>query len=76
VGNGGVLPKGKANRAFIQNILICNMLSKNIKFKIDRTIVLPVLCGCEIWCLIFREQYMLKVFSNMVLGMIFGPKKE
>lgn len=76
MGNGGVLPEGKANRALVQNVSFCNLLSKNIKIKIHRTIILPVLYGCEIWHLILREQCMLKVFSNMVLGMIFGPKKE
>jgi hypothetical protein len=73
---GGGLPEGKATRALVQNVLFCNLLSKNIKHKIYITITLPVLYGCEIWCLILREQHTPKVFNNTVLGMIFGSEEE
>jgi hypothetical protein len=75
-GGGEVIPEGKANKALVQNVLFCNIPSKNIKIKIYRTIILSLLYGCEIWCLILREQHMPKVFNDMVPGMIFGPKKE
>jgi hypothetical protein len=52
------------------------LLSKNIKIKIYRTIILSVhLYGSEIWSLTFREERLLRVFENMVFTRIFGPKK-
>jgi len=54
-----------------------SLLSKNLKIKIYRTIILPiVLCGCEIWPLILREEHRLRVYENKVLRRIFGPKRE
>ena len=39
------------------------------------TIVLPVfLYGCETWSITLREERRLRVFENMVLRKIFGPK--
>jgi len=47
------------------------------KVKIYRTIILPVvLYGCETWSLTFREECRLRVFENMVLRRIFGPKRD
>jgi len=52
-------------------------LTKNVKIKIYRTIILPVvLYGCETWSLILREERKLRVFENMVLRRIFGPRRE
>jgi hypothetical protein len=52
-----------------------SLLSKNIKIKIYRTIILPVvLCGCESWSLTLREECRLRGFENRVLRRIFGPK--
>jgi len=51
------------------------LLSKNLKIKIYRTIILPVdLYGCEAWLLTLREEMKLRVFENMVLRRIFGPR--
>jgi len=51
-----------------------SLLSKNIKIKIYRTVVLPVvLYGCETWSLAFREERRLRVFENRVLRKTFGP---
>jgi len=51
-------------------------LSKNIKIKISRTIILPfVLYGCETWSLTKREERRLRVFENRVLRRIFGTKR-
>ena len=45
--------------------------------KIYRTITLPVvLYGCETWSLILREERKLRVFENMVLRRIFGPRSD
>jgi len=50
---------------------------KNLKIKIHRTIILPVvLYGCETWSLTLREERKLRVFDNMVLRRIFGPRRE
>ena len=52
------------------------MLPKNIKIKIYRDIILPVvLYGCETWSLTLREERRMRVFENMVLRRIFGPKR-
>jgi hypothetical protein len=53
------------------------MLSENVKIKIYRTIVLPVvLYGCETWSLTMREKHRLRVLENRVLRMAFGPKGD
>jgi len=53
------------------------LLSKNIKIQIYRTVIFPVvLCGCETWSLILREERRLRVFENRVLRRIFGPKRD
>jgi hypothetical protein len=53
------------------------VLSKNLKNKIRRTIIFPVvLYGYEIWCLTLKKQRRLKVFENRVLRRIFGPKRD
>jgi len=48
------------------------------KFKeMYRTIILPVvLYGCETWLLTLREERKLRVFENMVLRRIFGPRSD
>jgi len=53
------------------------LLSKNLKIKIYRTVILPVvLYGCETWSLTLREERKLRVFENRVLRRIFGPRRE
>ena len=53
------------------------MLSKNTKFKIYRTIILPVvLYGCETWSLTLRKERRLRAFETRVLGKILGPKRD
>jgi len=52
-------------------------LSKNIKIKIHRIIILSVdLYGCETWSLTLREECKLRVFENKVLRRIFGPIRD
>ena len=61
----------------MQNLLSSSLLSKNIKIKIYRTIILPVvLYGCETWSLTLREERRLRVFENMVLRRVFGPRRD
>jgi hypothetical protein len=49
---------------------------KNLKIKIYRTIILPVvLYGCEAWSLTLREERRLKVVEIRVLRRVFGPKR-
>ena len=51
-------------------------LFKNVKIKIYRTIILPVvLCGCGTWSLTLREEDGLRVFEIRVLRKIFWPKR-
>jgi len=51
------------------------LLSKNLKIKMHRIIILPVvLYGCESWSLTLREEHRLRVFENRVLRRIFGSR--
>jgi len=60
----------------VRNLLSSRLLSKNLKTKMYRTIILPVvLYGCETWSLILREKRRLRVFEYRVLR-IFGPKRD
>ena len=53
------------------------LTSKNLKIKIYKTIILPVvLYGCETWSLTLREGTRLRVFENRILRRIFGPKRD
>ena len=57
--------------------IFCLPLSKNIKIKIYRTIILSfVLCGCETWSLTHRKERRLRVFENRVLRRIFEAKRD
>jgi hypothetical protein len=59
-----------------QNLLSSSLLYKNIKFKIQRIIILPPIYGCETWSLTLREECRLWVFENRVPRRIFGPKRD
>jgi len=57
----------------VQNLLSSSLLSKNLKIKIYRTIILPVvLYGCETWSLTLLEERRLRVFANRVRGEYLG----
>jgi hypothetical protein len=60
----------------MQNHVYSSLLSKNIKIRIYRTIILPILYGCETWSLILREEHKLRVFKNRVLSRILGLKRD
>jgi len=56
--------------------LSSHLLSKNLKIKLHRIIILPVvLYGCET-SFTLREEVRLRVFENRVLRRNFGPKRE
>jgi hypothetical protein len=57
--------------------LSSRLLSRNVKLKINKTIILSVvLYGCDTWSLTLREEHRLRVFENRVLRRIFGPKRD
>ena len=70
------LKLGNGSYYSVQNLLSSRLLSKNLKIKMYRTIILPVLYGCETWSLTLREECKLRVFENRVLRRIFWPKRE
>jgi hypothetical protein len=69
------LNSGNACYHPVHSLLSSRLLSRNVKVKIYKTIILPfVLYGCETWSLTLREEHRLRVFQNRVLRRIFGPK--
>ena len=68
---------GNACYYLVHNLLSSRLLSKNLKIKICRTIILLiVLCGCETWSLTLREEHRLRVFENRLLRRVFGSKRD
>jgi hypothetical protein len=71
------LNSGNACYHSVQSLLSSRLLSRNIKVKMYKTIILPVvLSGCETWSVTLREGHRLRVFENRVLRGIFGPKGD
>ena len=71
------LKGGNACYYSVQNLLSSSLLSKKLKIKIYRTIILPVvLYGFETWSLALREERRLRMFENRVLRRVFGPKRD
>jgi hypothetical protein len=71
------LNSGNSCYYLVQNLLSSRLLSRNVKIKIYKTIILPVvLYGCETWSLTLREKHRLGVFENRGLRRIFGPKRD
>jgi len=68
------LKSGNACYHSVQNLLSSSLLFKNLKIKIEGTIILPVLYGCETWLLTLREEHKLRMFENRVLRRIFAIK--
>jgi len=68
---------GNACYHSVQELLSSRLLSKNLKIKIYRTIIWPVvLYECETWSLTLREKRKLRVIENKVLRRIFGPRRD
>ena len=61
------LKSGNACYYSVQSLLSSSLLSKNLKIKMYRTIMLPVVMyGCGTWSLTLREERGLRVFENRV----------
>jgi hypothetical protein len=68
---------GNAYYHCVQNLLSSHLLSRNIKIRIYKIIILPVvLYGCETLSLTLWEEHRLKMFENKVLRRRFGLKRE
>ncbi|KAJ4430005.1 hypothetical protein ANN_22213 [Periplaneta americana] len=68
---------GNACYYSVEKLLSSSLLSKNLKVRIYKTVILPVVpYGCETWTLTLREEQRLKVFENKVLRKIFGAKRD
>jgi hypothetical protein len=51
----------------VQNLLSSRLLSKNVKVRIYKTIILPVvLYECETWSLTVSEEHKLRVFEENI----------
>ncbi|KAJ4449132.1 hypothetical protein ANN_00527 [Periplaneta americana] len=56
---------GNACYYSVEKLLSSSLLSKNLKVRIYKTVILPVvLYGCETWTLTLREEKRLSVFEN------------
>jgi len=69
----------KAENAYysVQNLLFSSLLSKNIKTKVRRTIILGVVFyGCDACLLTLREERRLRVSEKRVLRRIFRRKRD
>jgi len=53
-----------------------SLICKNIKIKIYRSIMLPVLHGYETWSLTLMEERRLRVSENWVLRRISGSTRD
>jgi len=61
----------------VHNLTSSCWLSKNIKMKIYRPTISPiVLYACETWPLTLMEERRLRVFENKVLRTIFEPMRD
>jgi hypothetical protein len=72
-----ILESGNACYHSMQHLFSSSLLSKHLKIKLYKSIILPVvLYGCESWWLALRELLRLRVSENTVLGRTFGPKRD
>ncbi|KAJ4427606.1 hypothetical protein ANN_25254 [Periplaneta americana] len=68
---------GNACYYSVEKLFSSSLLSKNLKVRIYKTVILPVvLYGCETWTLTLKEEQRLSVFENKVLRKIFGAKRD
>ncbi|KAJ4451543.1 hypothetical protein ANN_03009 [Periplaneta americana] len=68
---------GNACYYSVEKLLSSSLLSKNLKVRIYKTVILPVvLYGCETSTLTLREEQKLRVFENKFLRKIFGAKRN
>jgi hypothetical protein len=70
------LISGNACCHSVQKLLSFRLLSKIVKIRIYKSIILPViLYECEIWSLSLMEAHRPRLLENRVLR-IFGPKRD
>jgi hypothetical protein len=61
----------------VQDVLSFSLLSKKLNIKIYGNIIFSVLLySCETWWFLLKEELRLRVFVNMMLRRIFGPKRD
>jgi hypothetical protein len=61
----------------VQKLVSSCLLSVNIKIKMYRSMILPVVVyGCETWSVTLKDEHRLRVFNNRVLRKIFGSKRD
>jgi hypothetical protein len=71
------LNSGNACYHWVQSLLSSRLLSRKVKVKICKTVILQVvLYECKTWSLTLREEYRLRVFENRVLRRIFGSRRD
>jgi hypothetical protein len=71
------LNSGNACYPSAHSLLSSRLLSKSLKIRIYKMIILPVvLYECETRSLRVREEHRLRVFEKRVLRRIFGPKRD
>jgi hypothetical protein len=71
------LNMGNASYHIVQSVVCFRFLSENSKFKICKTVILPViLYGCETRSLTLRDEYRFRVFENRVMSRTFGRKRK
>ena len=75
--NKSRLKSGNACCHSVQNLLSSSLLSKSVKIKIYRSIILPVvLYGFETWLLTLKEERKLRMLENRALRRIFGTERD
>jgi hypothetical protein len=71
------LVSGNACFFSVQKLLASRLISRKLKLKLYRTVILPViLYGCESWSTTLADEHKLRVFENKVLRKIYGPKRD
>jgi hypothetical protein len=73
------LNSGNAGYHLVQNFLSSHLLSKNMKIRIYKIILLPVVeygCETETMSLTSREEHRLRMFENRLLRRTFGSKRD
>jgi len=71
------LISGNACFYSVQKLLTSRFISRKMKLKIYRTVILPViLSGCESWSTTLADEHKLRVFENKVFRKIYGPKRD
>jgi hypothetical protein len=67
------LSSGNACYHSVQNLLSSRLLSTNVKIRLYKTVILPVVpYGCETRSLTLWREHKLRVYENRVLRRIFA----